>query len=490
MASQSKDSGPARQMSDGITNVVTGLGTTRDPRVYNAYFTRRFTDREIYQAYAGSWLMTKIINKPATEMVRAWRDWQADDEQIAAIEKYERKLNLRAKVKQAEILRGLGGGAMLLRVGNEDTALPINPRTLGMDSLRGIQVWHRSRLTLEDMETDSTSDWYGQPKFYRVGTRDSRQQRIHPSRVIPFRAHEIPDIVGVTWKDAFWGMSTVQVVLDAVQNSDTSQNSFAAMLKDARNRRIGIPGMTNMMATSEGEKILQARMAAVAALESMLGVTFYDSGEDGKKGEEINDRQMTWTGIPEINNNFLAICAAAADMPATVLLGKSPDGQNSTGASDTENWEKTVKARQDLELRPCLEQLDAILLPSALGKADDTIYFDFAPLSVPDKAVEATTFKTTMEAVVELQGTGTIPDIALSKGVQNLMTERGWIPGLDAALAEVPEAERFPESEPEPADDPAAAQFDPVTGKPLVAKAPPRAVNDRKRWVLVEEGSE
>jgi hypothetical protein len=27
--------------------------------------------------------MTKIVNKPATEMVRAWRDWQADDDQIA-----------------------------------------------------------------------------------------------------------------------------------------------------------------------------------------------------------------------------------------------------------------------------------------------------------------------------------------------------------------------------------------------------------------------
>jgi len=490
MATKTKDSGPARQMSDGITNVVTGLGTTRDPRVANAYYSRILHDREIYQAYAGSWLMTKIVNKPATEMVRAWRDWQADAEQIALLEKYERKLNLRAKVKQAEVLRALGGCGMVLWVGNEDPAFPINPRTLTTDSLRGVHVWHRSRLTIEDMETDPRSEWYGLPKFYRNQTRDGREYRIHPSRVIPFRAQEIPDIAGVAWRDAFWGMSTVQIVMDAVQNSDTSQNSFAAMFKDARNRRIGIPGMTNMLATAEGEKILQARMAAVSALESMLGVTFYDSGEDGKNGEEIDDRQMTWAGIPDINNNYLAICAAAADMPATIMLGKSPDGQNSTGESDTEAWEKTVSARQDLDLRPCMEQLDAVLIPSALGKMDEGITWGFAPLSVPDEAEEATTFKTAMEAVVELQGTGTIPDIALSKGVQNLMTERGWIPGLDAALAEVPEAERFPEGEAEPADDPAAAQFDPVTGKRVVASPPPRAVNDRKRWVLVEEEAE
>jgi phage-related protein (TIGR01555 family) len=480
MASKANDSGPSPRMTaDGITNVVTGLGTLRDPRVHNAYYSRCFTDREIYQAYAGSWLMTKIVNKPATEMVRAWRDWQADDDQIAAIEKYERRLNIRAKVRQAEVLRGLGGCGMVLWIGNEDPALPVNPRTLIAGSLRGIHVWHRSRFTLEDMETDPTSDWYGQPKFYRVASRDGRQLRIHPSRVIAFKAQEIPDIVGVAWKDAFWGLSQVQIVMDAVQNSDTAQNSFAAMFKDARNRRIGIPGMTNMIATADGEKILQARMAAVAALESMLGVTFYDSGEDGKNGEAIDDRQMTWSGIPEINNNYLAMCAAAADMPATILLGKSPDGMNATGQGDTEAWEKTVKARQDLDLRPCLDQLDAILIPSATGAADEEIYFDFAPLSVPNEKDEATTFKTTVEAITELQATGTIPEIALSKGVQNLMTERGWIPGLDGALGEIPEAERFPDGEPDLADDPAAGQFDPVTGKPVAPAA-------QKRWPAAE----
>jgi hypothetical protein len=103
------------------------------------------------------------------------------------------------------VLRGLGGCGMVLWIGNEDPSLPINPRTLIAGSLRGIHVWHRSRFTLEDMETDPTSDWYGQPKFYRVASRDGRQLRIHPSRVIAFKAQEIPDIVGVAWKDAFWG---------------------------------------------------------------------------------------------------------------------------------------------------------------------------------------------------------------------------------------------------------------------------------------------
>jgi len=160
-----------------------------------------------------------------------------------------------------------------------------------------------------------------------------------------------------------------------------------------------------------------------------------------------------WAGIPEIGAMYLAAAAGAADMPATVLLGKSPDGMNATGEGDQKIWENTVKARQDLDLRPCLDQLDVVLIPSALGKADPNIWWQFAPLSTLSEKDEATTFNTTMDALTKLQATASIPDIAFAKGVQNLLTERGWIPGLDAALAEVPEDERFPEDLAEPVDD-------------------------------------
>jgi hypothetical protein len=211
-----------------------------------------------------------------------------------------------------------------------------------------------------------------------------------------------------------------------------------------------------MLATQQGEQILTARMNAVAQLESMLGVTFYDSGDgSGQGGETIEDRQMVWAGIPDINNNYAAFCAAAGDMPATVFLGKSPDGQNSTGQSDQDIWEKTIKAKQDLDLRPCMNEKD-----------------------------EATTFKTFMEAVTALVATGMIPEIAMEKALQTVLSERGWLPGLDGALAELDEAERFPSLDQPDETDPNLIGGDLSTGG---NGAPRLAANDRKRWVLVEE---
>jgi hypothetical protein len=120
---------------------------------------------------------------------------------------------------------------------------------------------------------------------------------------------------------------------------------------------------------------------------------------------------------------------------------------NATGEHDTQNWNRAVASGQNLETRPCLEQIDAPLLRSAgvsSTKVDGgEITWRFAPLWTPTEKEEAETFDKTMDAVTKLQATGAIPDEAFAKGLQNLMAEREYIPGLDQALSEIPEDERF-----------------------------------------------
>lgn len=444
-------------VKDGFINVLTGSGTARDPRSYNRYAFTPLSANDIDAAYRGSVWMRKIIDKPATEMVREWRDWQADADQIEKIETVERTLDLRNKVRRAEVLRGLGGAGMVLWIEGEDQTQPIDPMRVRAGSLKAINVCHRSRFALGPMVTDWSDPWFGHPAWYEVrldGTSGTTQNlRFHPSRVVAFRGQQVADITGCGWEDQFWGDSRVQTVMDAVQNVDESQNAFAAMLKDARNRRIGISNLTDIVASGEGETMMTKRIAAFALGESLYGASFYDSGNgEGKGGEVIEDRQMTWTGIPEIMSAFLAAAAGAADMPATVLLGKSPDGMNATGAGDLAVWEQTVKARQDLDLRPCLDQIDAALIPSALGKVDPGIWWEFAPLSTPTEAVEATTFNTFMDAVTKLQATGSVQHEDLSQAVRNEVAERAWLK-IDPSIKEEEVEDPLPGE-----DDPSALQ--------------------------------
>jgi phage-related protein (TIGR01555 family) len=483
-----KDAGNVVPIRDGLISMLTGMGTSTDQRSYSRYFARVMSDVEIDQAYRGSWVMRKAIDKPATEMVREWRDWQADSADIEKLEAEEKRLDIRNKVRRAECLRGLGGAGMVLYVGGSDAeqANAIDPTRIRAGDLKAIHVWHRSRFALGPMIDTWGDPWFGHPSYYEVqlsGTSGGKTMRFHPSRVVAFKGEPVTDIAGVDWRDAHWGQAKVQTIIDAIQNVDTADTGFAALISQARLRRIYIPKLLDMLSQPGGEAKLAKRLQAFALGESNNSVSWLDGGDGATGAEKIDDKQVTWTGMPDIMAAYRTAAAAAADMPATVLWGISPQGMNATGDSDITLFHKTIKGRQDLDLRPCMTQIDAVLVPSALGRVDDGLWYDWAPLSTQSEKDEATTFFTFMQGVEKLQATGAIPGVAFDKALQNTLEERSWFPGLGDALAEIPEDERFPSlSEPDPNEqDPNAIQAeggDQTTGGKVAPLR--RAANDTR----------
>jgi phage-related protein (TIGR01555 family) len=249
--------------------------------------------------------------------------------------------------------------------------------------------------------------------------------------VVAFRGQEVPGLGLASWQDQFWGDPACQSLQEAVDNAELAQAGFAALVTEARLDIVKMPGLMQNVATEEyRERVL--RRFELANLGKSTHRALVLDGE-----EEWAQRETSWAGIPEIIASYVQIVAGAADIPATRLLGKSPDGMNATGDGDLRNYETMISARQENDLRPLLERIDEVLIRSATGGRDPDIGFTFAPLSLPTAADEAGLFKTSMDAVAALKATGMVPDDALAKGVQNLMVERGWIPGLDGALAEV-----------------------------------------------------
>lgn len=445
-----------RQLYDGLLSALSGAGRPFD-RGQTCYIPNILSDQEIEAAFRASWLMRKIITKPATEMTRAGRDWQADKEAIEKIEAEEKRLGIKGKLQRAEVLRGKGGGGMVLYLkGDADQSQPIDPKRIGLEGLARVHVWHRSRFSLGPAIENWDDPWFGHPSWYEVqlgGASAANRVRFHPSRVIAFRGKEIDDVnFGADrW---WWGDSMVEVVKEAVDNVHTGENAFAKLIKRSAVRRLSVPRLFEKVATADSEGNFKKRVSAVAAGENSDDITWLDGGDgEGKGAETMTDAQMSWTGIPDIKASYLAVAAAAANMPATVLLGKSPDGMNATGSSDADLWEQEVKARQDLEHRPCLDQLDVALIPSALGKVDDSVWWEFAPLSMMSEKDRATTDKTKAETVKIYADSGLLPASALEKGVQNMLVEDGVFPGFDDALGELPEEERFPSRLAEEPDD-------------------------------------
>lgn len=419
-----------------------------------------FTHQLAIAAYMSSAMLRKVIAIPAADRTQKWRDWQADKDDITKIEAEEKRLGLRAKTKEAEVLRGTGGGAFILvTAGDHDS--PLTPESVGPGGLVAVNVVSRWEITPKDFEKDLASPNYRQPRYFEVNGGEKTAQRIHPSRVVCFRGDPIPSATSFDEIETFWGDCRLLQVFTAVQNSDHTQAWFVELVKKAKLLRIGIPDLLDMLSSEEGKRNLNERIALIASGESTLNATVYRSGTgQDDPGEKIDDYQINFSGIPAFMDAVDQRLAAVSGIPFTKLMGRSPAGMNSTGESDMSNWWDTVGDGQENETRPCLEQLDPFLLRSAGVSKPDDIWWLWAPLRKPTEKEEAETFKLLMEAIGALIDGGMVPREALAQAVQNLIEERGYMPGLADALKKIPEAERYGLSPEDDGgdDDPSAIQ--------------------------------
>ncbi|RSV15670.1 DUF1073 domain-containing protein [Sphingomonas sp. ABOLF] len=387
-----------------------------------------------FAAYLGSGLLQKVIDIPAADRTREWRDWQAESDQITAIEAEEKRLGLRAKIKAAEVLRGIGGGALILALpGDADQPAPVPEK----GQLQAVNVVSRKQLELVDIDENLTSPTYGEPRLFRFQAKGGAVD-IHPSRVIPFRGDAYPPMMaGITGDDLYWGRSRLVRVVNEVSKSDNAALWFSHLIRKAKLLRFGISNLGDY-----DQDALNQRVAMIATGENILNATLYNLPAGDAGGEKIDDFTMTWNGIPAIMDAFDQRVAAVADIPFTRLMGRSPAGMNATGEHDTANWYAAVGAAQELELRPCLERLDAVMLPSA-GVNPRDLWWKFSPLGKPTPEQEATRFKTTMDALKIAADLNAMPERAFAAGAQGVIEANGWMPGSLPILAEMDEDERF-----------------------------------------------
>jgi phage-related protein (TIGR01555 family) len=118
--------GSVTNIRDSLYNLITGLGTPKDPTTASTYHLSLLNRNDLENAYRSDWIARRIVDAPAEDATREWRAWQASQDQIQVIEDEEKKHDLQRKLRLALIRSRLYGGAALVmgvNQGNSDEEL-------------------------------------------------------------------------------------------------------------------------------------------------------------------------------------------------------------------------------------------------------------------------------------------------------------------------------------------------------------------------------
>lgn len=413
---------------DSLTNLTANLGTSRDKAFGATYSATMVSDDVLAAAYRTTWLARKIVDIPAMDATRKWRDWQADADAIEVIEREEKRLGLRGKVKQAKIsARLFGYAAILIGTGDADLAQPLRPDAVAKGGLKYLAVLHKRQLSSYENNYDPASEFFGKPAMWRLNPGSTAGTDVHASRLAIFYGNGVVD-------DAYGGIavggadSVLLSAFDAVRNMDATTANVASLVYEAKVDTVGIPDFMQRLGDPGYENQMLKRWSLAETGKGINGTLMHD------KDEVLGQKTASFSGLPDVIDRMMMMASGAADIPMTRLMGQAPAGLSSTGESDMRNYYDRVSAMQELEFTPAMYRLDECLIRSGLGNRPEEIYYRWGSLwQISDKE-RADIGKVQADMIKVLRDTGLYPDEALSEASVNMLTEGGSMPGLQGAV--------------------------------------------------------
>lgn len=415
---------------DNLKSFISGLGTARDKSASVEYVYTPLMPNQLWDMYRSAWMPRKIVEIPADDATRRWRDWQAKEDQIKLLEAEEKRLGVRQKVRQAIIYARLYGGcALLIGDGASDPSQPLDPESIKKGGLKYLTVVPRIQCSAGDIGQDPTSERYNLPLYWNVGGSLKGAIAVHPSRLVIFLGNG----TGQDMVTDGWGDSVLQAVYTAVRNADSAFANVASLIFEAKVDVLRIPNFMNSLADPEYSRRLTERARLAMTGKGINGTLMLD------KEEEYEQKEVTFGSLPDVMDRFTQFVCGAADIPATRFMSQAPAGMNSTGESDLRNYYDGVTSVQTNDIEPAMAILDECLIRSALGSRDEDIWYSWGSLWQVSAVDAAVIGERSANTISLLSQTGLFPPEALSEAGANMLVERGVMPGLEQSIADAPE---------------------------------------------------
>ncbi len=395
---QKKQTPEIRRAVDGFINTLAYLGEASELNKANDYERHSIThDYETLTVmYRENWLAKRIIDTPCEDMTRAWYTVSSELEQdkLDELAKLEAKHNIKQEVTNMLRWARLYGGAAAVMVikGQEDMLdQPMDYDTLMPGCFRGLIVVDRIRGLYPSLELEDDMDdpEFGYPRYYDVVLDDTTGEtlRIHHSRMLMARGRMLP--IQEEINEEYWGASEIEHVYEELQKRNATSANIAQLVFQANvsAMRIGNFGEALAMGTEEQKRKVMESIFNVNRIKNSFGLLLMGN-EDS-----YEQHPYSFAGIAEVYESFMMDMAGAAEIPATKLFGRSPQGMNATGESDMKNYYEMLAQLQERNLRPAMEKLLPVMAMSLWGMIPEDMEIVFEPLmtTTPDQRADIMT---------------------------------------------------------------------------------------------------
>ncbi|QNW93727.1 DUF1073 domain-containing protein [Acinetobacter seifertii] len=398
------------------TNFVSNIGTERDKASHGSFVKKVIPDEQLEAVYQ-HWLAKRIVNRPASDMLRAgWFYEGIQDNDLLKLKEACKAFNLDGVLLSSLVLSRLYGVCYVLLGtvdgGNLDQPFELNK--LGVGRLEFFTVLKKKQIeadTSKYLPPNEAGGLLKQPEFYKLKLDGKSNQRIHHTRLIKF-AHA--DVVNEE------PQSILQEVYEDLLDHAAVKKGSASLVYESKIDVIKTPGLVDKI--KEDMKAVAERFLSVGLLKGLNGMIVLDAEED------YDSKTYNFAGLPDMMREFSIQTAGAADIPYTILFGQSPAGMNATGEHDTRNYYDSIATKQTWMLKPFMMQILDVICQTTFGRVFPNLDIVFNPLWQLDAKVRSEVEKANSERDAKYLEMGIItePQIArqlLIDGVYSVIDE-------------------------------------------------------------------
>jgi hypothetical protein len=257
-------------------------------------------------------------------------------------------------------------------------------------------VWNgtnRSTVRSLDYARDDT-EWSAKDSI-QGSSPSYRRVKIHHSRVLRFVGRELPYMETVA--ENYWGASELEHIWDELQKRSATSANIAQLVFQANitTLKMGHLGQHLAMGTEKQRQDALQAMETENRLRTSYGLQIMNADDS------LENHSYSFGGLSEIYEAFMMDMAGAAEIPATKLFGRSPQGMNSTGEADLRNYYDMIAQMQERCLRPALEKLLPIMAISCWAYVPKDLEIIFQPVMTTSPAEKADLVQKMTSDVIE-----------------------------------------------------------------------------------------